>query len=229
MKAGTKTLVFVFVLGALGAFASAMAYRWLERGGTFDLTTVRVRGIRSADSATVCASVAPLFGTSIWKIDGDSLGRAMEDLPGITAVRMSRIPFRTILLDISLDRPVFVVSDGHVPTPVSVTGERLPASFLSDTLPVVETVCRMDSATSAGLGLWFSEGAAGEGVLSLQYTADGVAVMLDGGRRVILGDTALEERWSRFTELSRLAPETAGWTEIDMRYGGQAVLRMGGG
>jgi cell division septal protein FtsQ len=229
MRAGPKTLVRVFVLGALGAFAIAMAYRWLERGGTFDLSTVRVRGIRSADSATVCASVAPLFGTSIWKIDGDSLGSEMEGLPGIAAVHMSRIPFRTILLDVRLDRPVFVISDGQGPTPVSVTGERLPASFLSDTLPVVETVCGMDSATSAGLGIWFSEGAAGEGAVSLQYTGDGVAVMLDGGRRVILGNTALEERWRRYTELSRLAPETAGWTEVDMRYGGQAVLRMGGG
>jgi len=229
MRVGRKTLLWVFLIGALGAFASAMAYRWLERNGTFDLTTVRVRGIRSADSAAVCASVAPLFGTSIWKIDGDSLSSAMEELPGIAAVSMRRIPLTGILLEVSIDKPVYVVSDAHGTTPVSATGERLPASFLSDTLPVVETTCRIDSVTTADLGLWFSSGGAGDRAVSLQYADDGVAVMLEEGCRVILGTTALQERWNRFSELCRLAPETAGWTEVDMRYGGQAVLRMGGG
>lgn len=229
MRMGRMKLIVVLLITAVGAFACAMGYRWLERSGTFDLAAVRVRGIRSADSAAVCTAVAPLFGRSIWKIDGDSLSQAMVALPGIAAVRMHRIPLESILLEVTLDRPVYVISDGGGSTPVSMTGERLPESFLSDTLPVLQTTCRLDSATAAGLGLWFSRGGAGEEAASLEYTQNGVAVLLDGGCRVILGKGALDERWNRFTELCRLAPETVGWTEVDMRYAGQAVLRMEGG
>jgi len=93
----------------------------------------------------------------------------------------------------------------------------------------VETVSPIDSATAAGLGLWLAEGGAGRGTALLRYGEEGVSVILEGGCRVILGNTGLDERWASFTELCRMAPETSAWSEVDMRYGGQAVLRMEGG
>ena len=228
MRSARRTMLWVSLLAALGAFACAMAYRWLERGGAFDLATVRVRGIRGADSTVVCMAVAPLFGRPIWRISTDSLESSLEQLPGIAGARVSRVPFDTILLTITLEMPVYAISEGSMAIPVSAAGERLPVSFLSDTIPVIHSYCPMDSSASASIGEWFSMAGTGDEPVSLEYGGDGVAVRLQGGCRIILGSGALPERWNRFTELCRTMPEAAGWSEVDMRYGGQAVLRGGG-
>lgn len=216
---------WVLLVAGISAFALAMGYRWFERGGAFDLDTVRVRGIRRADSTVVCQTVKPLFGRSIWQIDIHRLERELSAIPGIDSAVVRRSPLRTLILELRVSRPSFTISDGSERMAVSSTGELLPDRFITDSLPVVEAWTQVPPSVSAGLARWLC----GEEMISesytLNYTKRGVSVLVNDSCRVLLGSEDLADRWTEYIVLASSLADRTDLLEVDMRYSGQAVLR----
>lgn len=225
MKERGHRAFWVFLVASLCAFALAMGYRWFERGGAFDLETVRVRGIRRADSTVVCQAVKPLFGSSIWQIDVHRLERELSAIPGIDSAVVRRAPLRTLILELKVSRPSFTISDSTGRVAVSSTGELLPDRFISDSLPVVEAWMQVPPSASERLAQWLcSEEMISEG-FTLYYTQRGVSVLVNERCRVLLGSDDLAGRWSEYIVLASSLADMVDLREVDMRYSGQAVLR----
>ncbi|OPL17901.1 MAG: hypothetical protein AVO35_06990 [Candidatus Aegiribacteria sp. MLS_C] len=225
MKDRRRTLFWVLLVSSMCAFALSMGYRWFERGGAFDLETVRVRGIRQADSAVVCRVVAPLFGTSIWQIDTDLLRRELTGIPGIDSARVSRIPLGTLVLDLSVSRPAYSISYDDCITVISSMGEVLPERFICDSLPVVEAEGFIGPEVSARLAGWFGSCGFEGGTPDFSFNTEGLAVLLEDGSRVLLGTEDFQGRWSGYLAAEDFVASEPAIREIDMRYAGQAVLR----
>jgi hypothetical protein len=222
----TRILWTAIALMAL-AFGGALVYRSAERAGRFDLDTVRITGIRPADSAAVCQVVAPCFGQPLGSLDEELLERELEEIPGMDSVHVSLVWPTTIRVRASLSRPVLVLDQGDCARAVSAQCEFLPETFLSDTLPVVYLEGSSDSSAVAEVIDWFAGGQPGgwEGRLVLR---DGIlSVWLEDDRSVILGTGDLRSKWTTFGTVRECALLEGNWCEMDLRYGSQAVLRFG--
>lgn len=225
MKERGHRAFWVLLVAGLCAFALAMGYRWFERGGAFDLDTVRVRGIRRADSTVVCHAVKPLFGLSIWQIDLHRLERELAAIPGIDSAVVRRSPLRTLILELKVSRPSFTIRDSSGRVAVSSTGEFLPDRFVSDSLPVVEAWTQVPPSVSERLAQWLC----GEEMLkegfTLNHTHRGVSVLVNDSCRVLLGSEDLAGRWAEYNTVASSLTDVDELLEVDMRYSGQAVLR----
>lgn len=220
-----RIIFWVFLLSGLVAFALAMAYRWFERGGAFNLDIVRIQGIRHADSSAVCQVIAPLFGTSIWQIDPVELQNSLEEIPGIDSVTVCREPLTGMVLQIKLANPVFAISDSTGTVAVSSSGERLPSTFLKDSIPVIEAPGGMCVSVSATLARWFETEEIVWDSLLFQYSDTGFSVFMIDGCEILLGNDNLSGRWSKFCSLNASLSDIGDWEQVDMRYIGQAVFR----
>ncbi len=220
-----RKIIWILLLSGIVAFALAMAYRWFERGGAFDLDLVRVRGIRQADSAAVCLAVEPLFGTSIWQIDLEEVQDRLEDIPGIDAAAVSRELFRGIILQIELAEPIFAISDSTGTAAISLSGERLPTNFLTDTIPVVDAPGNMSISVSASLAEWFDTIEFEYDSLVFRYSGKGLSVFKSDCCEVILGIDNLTGRWRDYCHLEASISDLGYWEQVDMRYFDQAILR----
>ena len=225
MKDRRRTAFWLLFSSGLAAFALAMGYRWFERGGAFDLDTVRIRGARQADSSAVCQVVKPLFGTSIWQIDPVELQNVLSDVPGIDYAHVNRVPFSSLILELTISEPVFAVSDSSGVTAVSSIGEVLPPRFITDSLPVVESREWIDPEASKTLASWFGACDMQSDCLSFRYTDRGLSVFVGDGCEVLLGNDHLSERWASYQQLSSSMSDFEGWYQVDMRYSNQAILR----
>jgi cell division septal protein FtsQ len=205
-----------------------MGYRWFERGGAFDLDTVRVRGIRKADSTVVCEAVRPLFGTSIWQLDLNQLEERLSGIPGIDSARVRREPLRTLVLELEVSSPAFAISEDSHRTAVSTKGELLPDRFVSDSLPVVQAEVPMGSQVRRSLAMWFPEVGNSADSLLFRFDQRGISVLVNGDCSVLLGSEDLAGRWSGYTLLASSMGSGGFPGEVDMRYSGQAVLRRDG-
>lgn len=225
MKEQGHRAFWVLLVAGLSAFALAMGYRWFERGGAFDLDTVRVRGIRRADSTVVCQAVKPLFGSSIWQIDVHRLERELSAIPGIDSAVVRRSPLRTLILELKVSQPSFTIRDSSGRVAVSSTGEYLPDRFISDSLPLVEALTQVPPSISERLAQWLcSVEMISEG-FTLNYTQRGVSVLVNDRCRVLLGSEDLAGRWGEYIVLASSLADRDDLREVDMRYSGQAVLR----
>ena len=225
MKDRGRTAFWLLLGSGLIAFALAMGYRWFERGGAFDLDTVRIRGVRQADSSAICQVVGPLFGTSIWQIDTDELQYTLSDIPGIDSAHVSRALFTSLILELRISEPVFAVSDSSGVTAVSSIGEVLPPRFITDSLPVVESPEGIDPAVSMALAAWLGAFNTQHDSLSFKYADRGLSVFVSDGYEVLLGNDRFSERWACYQQLASSMSTSEGWYQVDMRYSGQAVLR----
>lgn len=219
-------ILWIAGLLALVAFCGALVYRSAERSGAFDLDTVRITGIRQADSAAVCEIVAPCFGEPLSSLDLDMLECRLEELPGVDSARLSLAWPTTLKITADLSTPVLVLSDGAGCTPVSAACEPLPSTFLSDTLPVVTLDGPSDSASVAEVIRWLASGTPSGWEGSLVLGDGGLSVRLDGGRSVILGGGDLQAKWEVYRAVKDCALLDGEWNEMDLRFGGQAVLRI---
>ena len=225
MKDRARTAFWVLLVSGLCTFALAMGYRWFERGGAFDLDTVRIQGIRNADSAVVCQVVRPLFGTSIWNIDIEALQNSLTMIPGIDSARVRRAPLRTIILELKVSAPSFVLRNETGMVAFSHTGEPLPERFLSDSLPHVDARAPLGEVTARNLAHWFCSDSRGPDSLGYCIDAEGLSVETALGQRILLGTEDLPVRWRAYVALETSSIELEPYSEIDMRYSGQAVLR----
>ena len=225
MKERRRAAFWLLFFSGLAAFALAMGYRWFERGGTFDLDTVRIRGARHADSSAVCQVVKPFFGTSIWQIDPVEMQNMLSNIPGIDSARVKRVPFSSLILELRISEPVYAVSDSSGVSAVSSIGEVLPPRFITDSLPVVESSEGIDPAVSRTLAAWFGTFEMQSDCLSFRYTDRGLSVFVSDGYEVLLGSDRLSERWADYQLIASSMSESEVWYQVDMRYSNQAVLR----
>ena len=225
MKNLRRTAFWLLLVSGLSAFALAMGYRWFERGGAFDLDSIRIRGIRHADSVAVCEVVKPLFGTSIWRLDPFEIKTMLSVVPGIDSVHVSRVLFSGLILDIRISEPVFAVSDSSGIVAVSSMGEVLPSRFLSDSIPVIESGEKIGTAASQKLAAWFrSEEIQYDGLL-FRYTDRGLSVFVNNGYEVLLGVDQLSDRWESYRQLASSVSGSEDLYQVDMRYSNQAIMR----
>ncbi len=225
MKDRGRTAFWFLLVSGLITFAMAMGYRWLERGGAFDLDTVWIRGIRHADSSAVSEIVKPLFGISIWQLDPSSIQSKLSAVPGIDSASVSRLPFRGLLLEISLSEPVFAISDSSGTAAVSSLGEILPERFLIDSIPVIESNEKIGSVFSRRFALWLRSGELPCDSLLFRYTGRGLSVIVNNGYEVLLGFDHFSERWDSYRQLVSSLSGYDNLGQVDMRYSNQAVLR----
>ncbi|MCD4701923.1 MAG: FtsQ-type POTRA domain-containing protein [Candidatus Aegiribacteria sp.] len=225
MKDRRRIAFWLLLVSGLSAFALAMGYRWFERGGAFDLDTVRIRGIRHADSSAICEVVKPLFGTSIWQIDPVDLQNMLSDIPGIDFAHVNRAPLSGLIFDIRISEPVFAVSDSSGVAAVSSIGEVLPPRFLTDSIPVVESQERIDAVVSRKLAAWFRSEDIQYDSLLFRYTDRGLSVFVGNGCEVLLGIDHLSDRWDDYQQLASSLSGSDNWYQVDMRYANQAVMR----
>lgn len=220
-----RKIIWILLLSGFVAFALAMAYRWFERGGAFDLDVVRIRGIRQADSAAVSSAVEPLFGTSIWQINLKEVRDRLEDIPGIDAAAVSRELFTGIILQIELAEPVFAISDSSGSIAISLSGERLPTNFLTDTIPVVDAPGIMNISVCASLAEWFETVEFEHDNLVFRYSDKGLSVFMSEYCEILLGIDNLAGRWRDYCLLEASISDLGYWEQVDMRYFDQAILR----
>ena len=220
-----RQIIWILLLSGIIAFALAMAYRWFERGGAFDLATVRIRGIRQADSSALCLAVEPLFGTSIWQIDLEEVQDRLEDIPGIDAAAVSLELMNGIILRIELAEPIFAVSDSTGTTAISASGERLPVTFLTDTIPVVDAASNINTSVSASLAEWFENVEFEYDNLVFRYSDGGLSVFMSDRCEVLLGIDNLHGRWRDYCLLEASMSDLGNWEQVDMRFFNQAILR----
>jgi len=216
---------WTLIIAGLTAFALAMAYRWFERGGAFDLDMVRVQGIRQADSSVVCQVVSPLFGRSIWQIDLTELEESLKAVSGIDSAAVRRSPMKGLILELQVSRAVFALKDSCSITPVSTRGELLPERFLTDSIPRVEATGLMDSSTAGMLADWFARTDFSEQDLVFIYSNSGMRILDDGGGEILLGRESLSDRWNAYLAMQPDLDMSLAGLQIDMRYSGQAVIR----
>jgi cell division septal protein FtsQ len=228
MRDRRRTAFWILLVSGLSAFAIAMGYRWCERGGSFNLDTVRVRGIRAADSSAVCEVVSPLFGRSIWQIDPAEVESSLLEIPGIDSVSVSRAPLRGLILDIRVSRPVFAISDSSGVTAVSSEGEPLPSRFLTDSIPVIESWAGIDCEVSKKLAEWFITEDIELDSLIFRYSDYGLSVFTSSECEVLLGVSRFSERWNGYLQLASSMSDYGSWNQVDMRYSDQAILREAG-
>lgn len=225
MRNGQRRVFWLLLVSGLTAFALAMAYRWFERGGAFDLKTVRVRGIREADSSVVCRAVAPLFGRSIWRIDLSALEDSLESIPGIDSVHVSRVPLGEMIIQTTLSTPAYALKYEQEFFPVSSTGEQLPRRFFADSLPLVETIDSVDAEVLKNLADWFAGQDFSTDTLSFALGDSGLSVTVEERYRVLLGSGSFQDRWNGYIALQQDLLQPEDFYRIDMRFKGQAVIR----
>lgn len=220
------SLAFSASLGVLFLFG-VLLYRWKEREGCFDLESFRIWGCRKADSTALSAVLAGYFGTPLGGLDTGAIELALEAVPGIESASVWREWPDEVGVSLELSRPVVVfVSDGG-PVAVSSSGEELPATFLSDTLPVVGFRTSPDPGLLRSVVGWAAGGGASGAADSLCIDRRGL-VALEDGVRLILGDEDFGGRLRAWRAVSGCIALSGGWEEADMRFDGQIVLRGAG-
>jgi len=226
VRRAENRIIFVFLLVSLLAFGGALLYRSAERSGRFDLDTVRINGIRFADSAAVAEILIPYFSMPIGSIDRDSLENELEALAGIETAETSLIWPSSIRIRATLSRPVLLFSDESGTYPISVDCEILPETFISDTLPVVVIEGRTDPTGVTKVVEWLSDGLPDNWCGNLVLDGRTLSIRFDGQRAVILGENDLSERWTAYRTVESCALLSGDWCEMDLRYSNQAVLRF---
>ena len=226
MRRAENRIVLAFLAVSMLAFGGALLYRSAERSGRFDLDTVRINGIRFADSAAVAEILVPYFSKPIGSIDRDSLEKELEALAGIETVTISLIWPSSIRIRATLSRPVLLLSDGSGSHPISIDCEILPSTFISDTLPVVVIKGGADSTGVTKVVEWLSDGLPDNLCGSLVLDGRTLSILFDDQRAVILGESNLSERWIAYRAVENCALLSGDWCEMDLRYSNQAVLRF---
>jgi cell division septal protein FtsQ len=226
MLRAENRIIFGFLAVSLLAFGGALLYRSAERSGKFDLDTVRINGIRLADSAAVAEILIPYFSKPLGSIDRDSLENELETLAGIEIAEASLIWPSSIRIRATLSRPVLLLSDESGTYPISADCEILPSTFISDTLPMVEIKGGADSTGVTNVVEWLSDGLPNNLCGSLVLDGRTLTILFDDNRAVILGENDLSERWTAYQTAKSCALLSGDWCEMDLRYSNQAVLRF---
>jgi cell division septal protein FtsQ len=173
------------------------------------------------DSADIAEVLRPYFGVSLLKLNADSLGAELQNLPGVDRVAVHIQYPETIVVTFTTGKPAFVLNYGLVQVPVTLRGELLPADWVNSELPVITIVESPDSSVIASAINLFSKYQF-DGSVSVQVGNSSIVVTQNGIRIVIDPDRALEN-WRNWRTVSTIVTEQI--NEVDLRFSRQAVMR----
>ena len=213
------SILFLLVLiGVLGV-------RWADRDGRFDLTRARVDNSGPVDSALVAEILEPYFGESLLSINSDSIRCALESIEGLSSVSVTVSYPDEILIAMVPEKPAAFLNTRSGLCPVTARGNTLPLSWGDPSLPVLyvegtPAFGYMDS----GLNLLLKRGLSGSAKVTV--SEHGILVV-DNGVSVLFDGAGAPEDWETWEAIRTSVNFSA--ELVDMRYGGQAVIRIAGG
>lgn len=109
-------------LGLALLVLAAGAYAVARETSIFAVRVVEIRGGTPALQAQVRAALKDEMGQSLLKVDGSSLGRRVDPLPGVRSFRYDRAFPNTLRITVYPERPVLVLRHGPEAYLVSATG-----------------------------------------------------------------------------------------------------------
>ncbi len=206
-------LVFTLLL-ILGA-------RWLEREGHLNLAMVRIDNSGLVDSVRIAEILKPFFGSSLLKLEMDSLKSGLLAIDGVDSIFI-RIRYPdTIIISMTAREPAAVLAYSGRSIPVTVSGDHLPAEWGNDRLPVINIVGDPETETiSSALNLLIKREL--NGSVLIQVSSREI-VVTENGIRIILDPSRAAETWLRWRSISTMITDRT--DEVDLRYRDQAVLR----
>ena len=220
-----KKRIYLLSIGLLLVLIGALALRWAERDGRFDLLWARVDNSGPVDSSLVADILEPFFGGSLLSLDLDSVRSALGAIDGLKCVSVKVSLPHTIIVEMTPERPAAMVIAQSGSSPVTADGKGLPPSWADPSLPVLSVEgAPGEEYLKTGLNLLLKRGldpastvtVCDWGILVIE---NGVPVMLDGERA-----PADWKTWQQIRNSVRPSAEM-----VDMRYNGQAVIRTAGG
>lgn len=198
-----------------------LGVRWAERDNRLNLTMVRIDNSSLVDSAVIAEELRPYLGRSLLKINTDSLEAVLLTLGGVDSVSV-RIEYpETIIVLFSTRAPAVLLAYSSGTVPVTRSGHVLPVSWGNDQLPVIRITGTPDervirSALDLFIKYEFSH------FVSMSVSNNAI-VLVENGTRIILDPDQATENWLSWQSIREIIGHRI--DEVDLRYGGQAVLR----
>ncbi|MBD3369476.1 FtsQ-type POTRA domain-containing protein [Candidatus Fermentibacteria bacterium] len=222
-----KAVVWPFLILSLLAFGGALAYRWAERRGVFDLDVIRIRGASPADSTVVACLVAPLFGTPLGSVDIDGLRRNLEEVSFIRKAEVKRRWPSTVVVDLQTETAAVLLAVGDRMVPLTECCQPLPPDHLCDSLPVLEVRERIEPDVLSEIVPWMGLGRLPAEEVQDAFVDDrGLTVRLRSGVSVLVGRSNLDKRWKFYRSVPPSLVRTAEGGCVDMRFKNQAVFDL---
>jgi cell division septal protein FtsQ len=158
----------------------------------------------------------------VLKLNRDSLEAQFLALDGVDSVSVSIHYPDMIVVSLKTGEPAAILAYLNGQVPVTAEGQRLPLSWVNDSLPVINIEgSPKEEAVSSALNFLIKRNLRNS--VSIQVNADGIAV-LDNGIRVMIDYRQTTVSWLRWQVLKTAI--TGQPEEVDLRYTGQAVLRF---
>jgi cell division septal protein FtsQ len=218
MRKGIRITSLLIVLTLL----LVLSVRWAERNERLNLTVARIDNSSLLDSAQIAGVLKPYFGVSVLKLNRDSLEAQFLALDGVDSVSVSIHYPDMIVVSLKTGEPAAILAYLNGQVPVTAEGQRLPLSWVNDSLPVINIEgSPKEEAVSSALNFLIKRNLRNS--VSIQVNADGIAV-LDNGIRVMIDYRQTTVSWLRWQVLKTAI--TGQPEEVDLRYTGQAVLRF---
>ncbi len=220
-----KKRIYLLSIAVLLALIAALAVRWANRDGRFDLLWARIDNSGPVDSAMVADILEPFFGGSLLSLDTDSVRCALEAIHGLRCVSVTVSFPHTIIVEMTPEIPAAMVISRTGSSPVTAGGKELPGSWATSSLPVLSVEGTPgEGYLKTGLDLLLKRGLDPGSTVTvcdwgILVVENGVPVMLDGDRA-----PADWKTWQSIRDSVRPSAEM-----VDMRYNGQAVIRTAGG
>lgn len=220
-----KKRIYLLSITLLLLLTAALAVRWADRDGRFDLLWARIDNSGPVDSSLVADILKPFFGGSLLSLDVDSVRCALGAIDGLRCVSVTVSLPHTIIVEMTPERPAALVIAQAGSSPVAASGKELPCSWADPSLPLLYVEgAPGEDYLKTGLDLLLKRGLNPGSTVTvcdwgILVVENGVPVMLDGERA-----PADWKTWQSIRGSVRPSAEM-----VDMRYNGQAVIRTAGG
>jgi cell division protein FtsQ len=229
--------LFVGLALIVVALTAGLAARRVVTAGYFEVGAPAVNGVAMVSSEEVVGA-AGVGGLQLWELDEGKVRAAVEQLPGVKSVRVSRSWPNQVTIDVEERLPAAIWRLGGVELVVDEDGYVLDAPVMGG-MPAIRHI---DGAPGLGLGDRVDGGAvqlaadlaqrlpaeSGQHVSRFEYSSNsGLDVVTDRGLRVRFGDAQnLDyklELWQRIADQAKKESITP--SEIDLRFGQWAAVR----
>lgn len=217
MKKGLHlTLAFLVITALL-----LLGIRWAERDDRLNLLFARIDNSGLVDSVDIAEALKPYFGTSMLKLDTESLELRLLAIEGVDSVSVTICYPETLIISFETRKPAAILAYGTDLIPVTVSGDHLPVDWYSDTLPVVAIEGYPDhEVISSALRLLIKRQVSHS--VSFEVSSSGITIE-DNGVQVILNPGKAAENWVQWQTIKTMITDQT--DEVDLRFANQAVLR----
>ncbi len=217
MKKGLHLTLALLVITAL----LLLGIRWAERDDRLNILFARIDNSSLVDSVDIAEALQPYFGTSLLKLDTDSLELRLLAIEGVDSVSVVICYPETLIISFETRKPAAILAYGTDLIPVTVSGDHLPVNWYSDTLPVVVIDGYPDhEVISSALRLLIKRQV--NHSVSFEVSSSGITLE-DNGVQVILNPGTAAENWVQWQTIKTMITDQT--DEVDLRYDKQAVLR----